>query len=145
MTRTVPTGRALRGGLSATVLALLLGAQPLANSLHFLAVDHGAVTEDGTLGHGHARGHAHAHAHAHAHGCEGEERSGAFDADAPDAVASCGYLEMILRGDEGAEVRSDPAGHVTLLVYSEHRPSNHDAPPPSDPLPSAPKHSPPAA
>ncbi len=140
MTTNVTTLRGVRGALTAAFLGLLLSTQPLANALHFVTVEHGVVTEDGALGHGHE----HHHHHGHGHACE-DAQGDTYGPEAPSEVSSCGYLAMILRGEEGEDDGDGPAFTSILPRHTEHRPPIHVAPAPHDPLPGAPKHSPPAA
>ena len=124
--------------LSTSVSGLFV-AQLLLATLHFLALEHGAVTRDGALAHG-------AHVHPLQTSDGGEDRRRLLPEAVSDEHPGCGFLSALLRvaaGVErplrlpvGAPDRGDRSGVTPLL---------EEVVPATPLLTNAPKHSPPAS
>ncbi|MFH1530169.1 MAG: hypothetical protein ABIK09_05465 [Pseudomonadota bacterium] len=124
--------------LSTSVSGLFF-AQLLLTTLHFLALEHGAVTRDGALAHG-------AHVHQLPAQAGAEHRRGLLPEAAPDERPGCGLLSILLRVAVGVErpVRLS-AGASDWTDRSGVTPPRKKVAPPTPLLTNAPKHSPPAS
>ncbi len=122
---------------SALLLAALLWAQPMGSALHFLVVEHGAVTAEGTAGH--SNGHEHSHQCGHVH----VDLDGPFVASPAPDVEACTAFETFLRAEEVDLVDNpNPVSGVPPVV-DNHLPGSSCCPHTRAALSLAPKQSPP--
>ncbi len=97
--------------IPALLLAALLWAQPVGGALHFLVVEHGAVTAAGTVGH------SHGHEHGHQCGDDHVDLDGPSVASPAPDVEPCTAFETFVRAEDVDLVaNANPLGLVPPLM-----------------------------
>ena len=122
-------------GWTASLVAAVLLCHPLVNAVHFLAVDHGAATAHGTLGHHHSCEHAH----------QPEQETALASPVPPDGVVGCAYEVWLVRNEGGEEPLRAELPSQLLLVLPHLAATVSGGSPGAALLALAPKHSPPIA
>ncbi len=122
---------------TALLLAALLWAQPMGSALHFLVVEHGAVTAAGTAGH------SHGHEHSHQCGDDHVDLDGPFVASPAPDVEACTAFETFLRAEDVDLVDNPNPVSIVPPLVDNHLLSSSCSPPTRAALSLAPKQGPP--